>query len=183
VLRVFRHTVAPYDEDFKATGGGANVNIRVNATPSTRILGQVAVGSGLGRYIGGLVPDAVFRSDGSISLIDTTSWVGAVEQTMTPRVSVAGYYSGVTAGDNYFTDRDGGFIGFGFPGSSTSNNRSIREFTLTGAYQIVRTPDRGSAQFNTQVSWLTREPWSTPASGLSSARSFMFLAQVRYNLP
>jgi len=75
VLRVFRHTVAPYDEDFKATGGGASVNIRVNATPSTRILGEVAVGSGMGRYIGGLVPDAAFRSDGSISLIDTTSWV------------------------------------------------------------------------------------------------------------
>jgi hypothetical protein len=183
VLRVFRHTVAPYDEDFKATGGGASVNARVNATPSTRILGQVAVGSGMGRYIGGLVPDAAFSSDGSITLIDTTSWVGGVEQTLTPRVSVAGYYSGVKAGDNYFTDRDGGFIGFGFPGSSTSNNRNIRELTLTGAYQIVRTPDRGSAQFNTQVSWLTREPWSTPASGLSSARSFMFFAQVRYNLP
>ena len=183
VLRVFRHTVAPYDEDFKATGGGASVNVRVNATPSTRVLGEVAVGSGMGRYIGGLVPDAAFRSDGSISLIDTTSWVGAVEQALTPRVSVAGYYSGVKAGDTYFTDRDGRFIGFGFPGSSTSNNRSIREFTLTGAYQVVRTPDRGSAQFNTQVSWLTREPWSTPANGLSSARSFMFLAQVRYNLP
>jgi hypothetical protein len=53
VLRAFRHTVAPYDEDCKATGGGASVNARVNATPSTRILGQVTVGSGLGRYIGG----------------------------------------------------------------------------------------------------------------------------------
>jgi hypothetical protein len=183
VMRVFRHTVAPYDEDFKATGGGGSVNARVNATPSTKILGQVAVGTGMGRYIGGLVPDAAFRSDGSISLIDTTSWVGGVEQTLTDRVSVAGYYSGVNTDDNYFADRDGRFIGFGFPGSSTNNNRSIREFTLTGAYQIVRTPDRGSAQFNTQVSWLRREPWSTPASGLSSARSFMFLAQVRYNLP
>jgi hypothetical protein len=116
-------------------------------------------------------------------LIDTTSWVGAVEQTLTPRVSVAGYYSGVNTGDSYFTDRDGRFIGFGFPGSSTNNNRTIREFTLTGAYQIVRTADRGSAQFNTQVSWLKREPWSMPVSGLSSARSFMFFAQVRYNLP
>ena len=183
VLRVFRHTVAPYDEDFKATGGGGSVNVRVNATPSTRIFGQLAVGSGMGRYIGGLAPDAAFRADGSISLIETTSWVGAVEQTLTPRASVAAYYSGVEAGDHYFTDRDGRFIGFGFPGASTSNNRSIREFTLTGAYQIVRTQNRGSAQFNTQGSWLTREPWSTPASGLSSARSFMFFAQVRYNLP
>jgi hypothetical protein len=183
VLRVFRHTVAPYDEDFKATGGGASVNIRVNPTSSTRIFGQGAVGSGMGRYIGGLVPDAAFRSDGSISLIDTTSWVGGVEQTLTKRVSIAGYYSGVNTEDTYFTDRDGGAIGFGFHGSSTNNNRTIRELTLTGAYQIVRTPDRGSAQFNAQVSWLTREPWSTPASGLSSARSFMFLTQVRYNLP
>jgi hypothetical protein len=183
VLRVFRHTVAPYDKDFKAAAGGATVNVRVNATPSTRMFGEFAVGSGMGRYVGGLVPDAAFKSDGSLSLIDTTSWVAALEQTLTTRVSVAGYYSGVKAGDNFFTDADGRFIGFGFPGSSTSNNRNIRELTLTGAYQIVRTPDRGSAQFNTQVSWLTREPWSTPASGLSSARSFMFLAQVRYNLP
>ena len=183
VLRVFRHTVAPYDEDFKATGGGANVNVRLSATSRTRIIGQVAFGSGLGRYIGGLVPDAAFGSDGSIRLIDTTSWVAAVEQTLTPRVSLAGYYSGVEVGDQYSTDNDGRFIGFGFPGSSGTNNRRIQEFTLTGGYQIVRTPDRGSAQFNTQVSWLRREPWSMPASGLSSARSFMFLAQVRYNLP
>ena len=183
VLRVFRHTVVPYDEDFKATGGGANVNVRVNATSTTRIIGQVAFGSGLGRYIGGLVPDAAFSSDGSIRLIDTTSWVAAVEQTLSPRISLAGYYSGVEVGDKYFTDNDGRFIGFGFPGSSLTNNKNIHEFTLTGAYQIVRTVDRGSAQFNTQVSWLRREPWSTPATGLSSAKSFMFLAQVRYNLP
>lgn len=183
VLRVFRHTVAPFDDDFKATGGGVSVNVRVSATATTRILGEVAAGSGLGRYIGGLVPDAAFRSDGSISLIDTTSWVGGVEQTLTPRVSVAGYYSGVKAEDTYSADTDGRLIGFGSPGSPTTNNRTIREVTVTGAYQIVRTPDRGSAQFNAQLSWLNREPWSTPASGLSSARSFMFLAQIRYNLP
>lgn len=183
VLRVFRHTVAPYDEDFKATGGGVSVNARVSATPITRILGQFSLGSGLGRYIGGLVPDASFKGDGSISLIDTTSWVAGVEQMLTPRASMAGYYSGVKAEDNYFTDTDGRFIGFGFPGSANSNNRNIREFTLTGAYQIVRTADRGSAQFSTQVSWLKREPWSIPASGLSSAKSFLFFAQIRYNLP
>jgi hypothetical protein len=183
VLRVFRHTVAPYDDDFRATGGGVSVNVRVNATSRTRVFGEFAVGSGMGRYIGGLVPDVAFESDGSISLIDTTSWVAAVEQTLTPRLSVAGYYSGVTAEGTYSTDSDGAFIGFGFPGSSTTNNRSIKEVTLTGAYQIVRTPDRGSAQLSTQFSWLSRDPWSTPASGVSSAKSFMFLAQVRYNLP
>jgi hypothetical protein len=183
VLRVFRHTVAPYVNDFKATGGGVSVNARVNPTKTTKIFGQWAAGSGLGRYIGGLLPDAAFRSDGSISLIHTTSWVGGVEQSVTDRVAVAGYFSGVNTDGNYSTDRDGSAIGFGYPGSSNSNNRTIREVTATGAYQIVKTPDRGSAQFNAQVSWLTREPLSTPQNGLSSARSFMFLAQVRYNLP
>jgi hypothetical protein len=116
-------------------------------------------------------------------LIDTTSWVAGVEQFLTDRVSVAGYFSGVNTEGTYSTDRDGRAIGFGYPGSSNSNNRTIREVTATGAYQIVKTPDRGSAQFNVQVSWLTREPLSTPQNGLSSARSFLFLAQVRYNLP
>ena len=79
-----------------------------------------------------------------------------MEQSLTDRVSVAGYFSGVNTDGNYFTDRDGRAIGFGYPGSPSSNNRTIQEWTATGAYQIVRTPDRGSAQFNTQVSWLTR---------------------------
>ena len=183
VLRVFRHTVAPYVDDFKAVGGGVSLNLRVNPTRTTKIFGQGAVGSGLGRYIGGMVPDAAFRSDGSISLIDTTSWVAGVEQTVSDRVVVAGYFSGVNTDGNYSTDRDGHPIGFGYPGSPRNDNHTIREVTATGAYQIVKTPDRGSAQFNAQVSWLKREPLSTPQNGLSSARAFMFLAQVRYNLP
>jgi hypothetical protein len=183
VLRAFRHTVAPYDEDFKAVGGGVSLNVRVNPTRMTKVFGQGAAGSGLGRYIGGLVPDAAFGSDGSISLIDTTSWVAGVERSVTDRVSVAGYFSGVNTDGNYSTDRDGHAIGFGYPGSPNSNNHTIKELTATGAYQIVRTPDRGSAQFNAQVSWLTREPFSTPQNGPSSARTFMFLAQIRYNLP
>jgi hypothetical protein len=53
--------VAPYDRDVKATGGGVSVNVRVNRTRTTKIFGQSAFGSGLGRYIGGLVPESVAR--------------------------------------------------------------------------------------------------------------------------
>ena len=90
VVRVFRHTVAPYDDDFKDVGGGASINARFNVTAGTRLLMQSAFGSGLGRYIGGLVPDVAFRRDGSISTIGTTSWVGGVEQKISPQV-VAGW--------------------------------------------------------------------------------------------
>ena len=182
VLRVFRHTVAPYDRDFKETGGGLSLNGRVNPARGTRVIGQLASGAGLGRYVGGLAPDVAFRQDGSIAPVRSTSFVLGVEQALSRRVSAAGYYSGVAVEDTFFQDADGRLIGYGFPGSSNAANRRIREATATVSYQVVRTDNRGSAQLNVQTSWLRREPWST-GGGPDDARGFLFFAQVRYNLP
>jgi hypothetical protein len=182
VVRVFRHTVAPYVDDFKAAGGGASLNARLKLTAGTKLLMQSAFGSGLGRYIGGLVPDAAFRRDGSISTIGTTSWVGGIEQTLSPRLSLGGYYSGLDADDNFDLDTDHGYIGYGYPGSSNADNRRVQEVTATTSYQFLRSTDRGSGQFNVQLSWLKREP-SSPGSVLPSASAIVFFAQVRYNLP
>src|SRR6185503_6676260 len=137
VLRVFRHTVAPYDRDFKQTGGGLSINGRANPARGTRVIGQFATGSGLGRYVGGLAPDVAFRANGSIAPVRTRSWVLAVEQTISRRISAAGYYSGIHVNDTYFVDADGGYIGYGFPGSSNAVNRRIGEATATVSYQIV----------------------------------------------
>jgi hypothetical protein len=182
VVRAFRHTVQPYDDDFKDVGGGASVNVRFSATARTKVFLQTAFGSGLGRYVGGLVPDVAFRSDGSISTIGTTSWVGGLEQGVSDTLSLGGYYSGVDADDNFSVDTGGSFIGYGFPGASNSNNRRIQQVTGTAAYQFVKSADRGSGQLGLQASWLTRTPWSAE-NGLDSAGSFMFFAQIRYNLP
>jgi hypothetical protein len=61
VMRVFRHTVAPYDHDYKDLAGGVSINARYNVNAGTKLLIQSGFGSGLGRYVGGLVPDAAFR--------------------------------------------------------------------------------------------------------------------------
>lgn len=184
VLRVFRHRVAPYDsgESFKTTGGGANVNLRFTPVPSTRLILQSAFGSGLGRYVGGVVPDAAFRADGSISLIGTTSWVGGIEQKLGSTYSLGGYYSGVVIDNNYSVDTDGGFIGYGFPGSTNSNNRKVDEITATFGWQVVNSPTRGSVQLGLQTSWLSRTPWDQTI-GPRSADAIAFYAQLRYNLP
>jgi hypothetical protein len=182
VLRAFRHTTEPYEEDFSELGGGVNVNAGINATSATRLIAQFSFGSGMGRYIGGLVPDVAFRSDGSIDLIETTSWVAGLEQRLSPELTLATYYSGVEADSSVAIDTDGRYIGYGFPGSSNSNNKTIKEWTVTGAYRVIRTTDRGSVQVGVQTSWLEREPWSH-GSGLESADAFMFMAQLRYNLP
>jgi hypothetical protein len=182
VIRVFRHTVAPYDDDFKDVGGGASVNARYNVTAGTKLLIQSGFGSGFGRYIGGLAPDAAFRRNGSISTISTVSWVGGIEQEISPTLSLAGYYSGVNTDANFDLDTDGSYIGFGSPGASNANNRRVQEVTGTASYQFLQSPDRGSGQFSLQASWLTREPWSQ-GDGPAAATAFLFFAQVRYNLP
>jgi hypothetical protein len=184
VLRVFRHTISPYDDsdDFAATAAGASVNGSVLATRNTKVLGQFAFGPGLGRYIGGMVPDATFSADSSIHPLQTTSWVLGVEQKVNATVSMAGYYSGVDTSDSFARDTDGSFIGFGFPGSLNSNNKSIQELTLTASLLSFRSPNRGSAQVNVQYSWLERKPFDA-GRGPASAAMHMFFAQVRYNLP
>jgi hypothetical protein len=124
----------------------------------------------------------VFHADGSISPVFAASWVTGVEQKVTERTSLAGYYSGVATRSNYAQDVGGSYIGFGYPGGPNSNNRRIQELTGTFSTLTVATENRGSAQVGVQVSWLEREPWSQ-GGGPPSANTFMFFVQVRYNLP
>jgi len=182
VVRAFRHTIKPYDSSFTELGGGVSVNLRVNATSSTKLIGQSAFGSGLGRYVGGVVPDAVFRRDGSISLLATTSWVGGVEQKLGSAWSLGGYYSGVSIANDYSADANGEYIGYGFPGSPNSNNKRIGEITATLGLQVAKSETRGSVQLAIQTSWLSRTPWDR-SSGPATADMLAFFAQLRYNLP
>ena len=184
VLLAFRHKRAPYQsgDDFRTVGGGANINGSVRLTPTFKVLGQFAFGPGIGRYIGGLVPDVTFDADSSIDPLNTTSWVAGVERSLGSWASIAGYYSGVDTDNQTATDTDGTFIGFGFPGSSNTNNKSIQELTLTASLLSFNSTNRGSAQINLQYSWLERKPWDS-GSGRSSASMHMFFAQIRYNLP
>jgi hypothetical protein len=181
VLRVFRHTLSPYDRGDRQVGGGVSANTAVDLG-RTRVLLQGAWGSGMGRYIGGLVPDVIVRADGSISPIRSGSWVTGLEYGASPRVSLSGYFSGAYADQAVALDADGAYMGYGYAGAPNTHNRVIRQATGIVNWQMIRTPDRGSVHLNAQASWLTRSPWSR-GSGPDSADAFLFLTQVRYNLP
>jgi hypothetical protein len=182
VVRVFRDTLKPYDHTESQVGGGISANVRVTPGTTTVLLGQFASGPGLGRYIGGLVPDVSISADGAIHPIQAASWVAGVEHRLSPHASVAFYDSGVHVDANYSVDATGSYIGFGYPGSPRNANKSIHEVTGGFAWQAWRIEGRGSMQWTTQVSWLTRTPWSA-GSGPSSADMFLVLTQLRYNLP
>ena len=153
-------TPSRYEDDFTRGRRRREHQRTVQRDSEHEALAAERVRIRLGRYVGGLVPDVAFQSDGSISTIGTTSWVGGVEQRVTNKVSLGGYYSGVNTDDTFYLDTGSSYIGFGYPGASNSNNRSIQEVTGTGFYQFLSSTDRGSGQFSVQMSWLTREPWS-----------------------
>jgi hypothetical protein len=182
VFRVFRHVLAPYDQSVKKAAGGVTVNARLRSPGDGSLIGQMSYGAGLGRYIGGLVPDATVTADGEIHPIRTFSWVTGVEQGPRHFLSLAAYYSGVRADASYSLDTDGTFIGFGYPGAPNSNNQRIDEVTGVVAWQAWRLAGRGSVQWNTQISWVNRSPQSQGA-GPPSASAILFFTQIRYNLP
>jgi hypothetical protein len=181
VVRVFRHTLKPYANSVRQAGGGGSVNARVTIAGAANVFGQVAYGAGLGRYIGGLVPDVSISADGRIHPIQTYSWVAGVEQRLSTRSSIAVYDSGVHADASYSMDTDGTYIGFGYPGAPKAANKAIHEVTTVFAWQPWKIEGRGSMQWTTQVSWLTRTSWSTDHS--PSADAVLFFSQLRYNLP
>lgn len=70
----------------KQAGGGGCVNGRVTVAGRAIEFGQFAYGVGLGRYIGGLVPDVSVSADGRIHPIRTYSWVSGVEGRLSTHV-------------------------------------------------------------------------------------------------
>ena len=106
-----------------------------------------------------------------------------IEQRVSKSLTLSGYYSGVRAADSFSLAEDGeSYVGYGYPGSSNSNNKRIQEVTGVFAWEAWKLADRGSMQLNIQTSWLTREPWS-PRNRPPSADAILFFAQIRYNLP
>jgi hypothetical protein len=182
LLRVFRTSLAPYAKSHKQIAGGGNVNFRFGLTASTQLLAQGFMSSGGGRYIGGLVPDAIVRPDGTVSPLRAHSWVSGIEQRASRDVSLALYYSGFFAGRQFVLDEDGSLIGWGYPGSPNSNNRLLHQLTALYTWRFLATETRGSGQWNFQYSYLMRKPWDV-GNGSSTAFGNMFLTQIRYNLP
>jgi hypothetical protein len=182
LLRVFRTSINPYQVKENQAAGGGNVNFRFGLTSSTQLLAQGFISAGGGRYIGGLVPDVIVRPDGTVSPLRANSWVSGIEQKVSRNLALSLYYSGFSAGRQFVTDEDGSLIGWGYPGSSNSNNRLLHQVTGIYAWRFMTTENRGSGQWNVQYSYMMRKPWEV-GSGPSTAFSHMFLTQIRYNLP
>ena len=193
--KVFNNLVTP-SETNTATAGSGSVNLNFEVLKNFHLIANSFYGEGGGRYIGGLGPDVIVKTNGTISPLHSGSGVAGFEWDIMPRLVIEGYYSGAYFARNFgllsstanpapSCDGVSGFtcVGFGFPGSANMNNRAIQEGTFGFTQTLWGSPKYGKLQFITQSSYVVRSPWSVTPGNPKNAHAFLEYIDLRYLLP
>src|SRR5579862_391874 len=179
------------------TGGGGSLNVNFEVIHNLHLIANSFYSDGGGRYIFGLGPDAIVKPDGTLSAIHAGSGIGGFEYQATPHYMFYGYYGGayfqrnfgfLAAAPTSSCDGVSGFtcVGFGFPGSANTSNRSVQEATIGVIPTLWSNENYGRVQIITQYSYVVRTPWSiasTSGPGPKNAHTNMVYAGLRYILP
>ena len=167
------------------TGGGASVNFNLELFKNFHAIASTFYSDGGGRYIFGLAQDIVITPNGTPSLVHAESAIGGFEYQATPSMMYYGYYGGTYIGQNFSTipGTPPTYVGYGFPGSSSSANRSVQEPTFGIIRTFWKNPKYGALQMITQYSYLTRAPWYVAINTPKNAHLGMAYVDVRYILP
>ena len=187
-------TTAQINGNSTTGGGGVSFNSNLELFKNFHFFENAFWSDGGGRYVLGLEPDFVVRPANSagiytISPVHTGSGLLGFEYQAFPKLMFFGYYSGVYASRNDVKVAPEtscgalGYCGFGFPGSSNATNRDIQESTLGISRIFWHSPELGKLMVFTQVSYLTRNPWSVAAATPNNANLMMAFVTMRYILP
>ncbi len=192
LYRAFRLNTAATNIDVTRSAGGGSANVNFEAVKNLRLVGTSFWSDGGGRYIFGLGPDFVVKTDAAGNFVPSPlhagSGIAGFEYQFIPQTMLYAYYGAAYFARDFQQVTAGtppAFIGFGFPSSSSAQNRTIQEATL-GVIQILwKNRKYGDLKIITQASYLSRNPWSnvaTPA-GARSAHLGMGFLDFRYDLP
>ena len=171
-----------------ATGGGIETSVNLELFRHFYLTGSGFFSDGGGRYIGGLGPDAVVKPNGNVSLVHSASGTGGFEYQLTRKNTLAAYYGGAYFQRDFYFDtsagaKPGALEGFGFAGSSNTNNRALQEGTIDFIHTFWSIPAYGALQFLTQYSYATRSPWYVAVGMPKNAHLGMAYYSLRYVIP
>ena len=166
----------------RRAGGGLEADAAAYVAPGFRVLANTFFGDGGGRYFFGLAPDFIIRQDGSISPVLTRGGMTGFEWQARPTDMLYAYYGGIAIKPSY--DLSGATpVGYGYPGSPATINRSIQEATLGLHHTFWKSPKIGSVALMTQASYVTRNPFDVAAAAPKNAHLTMGYATLRFTLP
>lgn len=192
LYRAFRLNTAGLGNVTKS-GGGGSINANLELFKNFHLIANTFWSDGGGRYIFQLGPDFAVNvnSAGNFvpSPIHASSGIGGFEYQFNPKSLLYAYYGAAYFGRDFMaTTGTGGtvtYTGYGYPGSSSSQNRTIQEPTIGVVQTFWKNPKYGDLKLITQVSYLSRNPWAvtgTPGNA-ASAHLGMAYADLRYDLP
>jgi hypothetical protein len=197
LIRSFRvlNTLVTPNRTNTITGGGGSINLNLQLIKNLTLIANSFYSDGGGRYIFGLGPDAIVKPDGTLSAVHSGSGIGGLEWQASHRYLFAAYYGGA-----YFQRNFGalatpgstcnglaGFscVGFGFPGSANTTNRTVQEATFDAIPTLWSNESYGKFQVVLQYSYLVRNPWSTLTTPPTpkNAHTSIIYSGIRYTLP
>lgn len=167
---------------YTTAGGGGFLNLNFELGKGFRVLTNNFLSDGGGRYIFGQAPDLIVKADGSMSLVHASSTVSGFEYTHKNTLLFV-YYGGLYVGRNTAIDTNGKYVGYGYTGSSSGQNRAVQEATFGLNQTIWKDAKYGALNFIGQYSYLTRNPWYIAAGQPSNASLNMVFFDLRYTLP
>ena len=193
ILREFKiNTFSPLtgmSVDDWATGYGGSINMNIGVIPHLQLIENLYASNGAGREIStGVAPDfTVSAPDASgvfhIKTVDSYAGLAGFEWDVLPVTKLYGYYGQTYIDDQFSRLSTGGFVGYGFPGSSNSNNKRIEEYTI-GLTQVLWKSERyGDLKLLLQYSYLDRDPWFVAPGTPDNAHLHMGYVDIRYDLP
>ncbi len=171
-----------------AEGTGVSGDVDLELVKHLSFIATGFYSYGGGRYINGLGPDFIIKAPDStgaysIGLVKAASAIIGLEYAFVPNDTASAYWSEADFGQRYNQLSNGSYVGYGFPGSANSNNKSIEEFTLANTYTFWKNPSYGALQLIAQVSRVERTPWYVAAGQPSNANANMVFLDLRYVLP
>lgn len=175
-------------------GGGGDIAGNYELIPNKLVvLANAFWSDGGAHYLVATGPQLVVRpnaagTDVSLSMVHAGAGSAGFEWRANPKEAFAVYYGADYYGRNFFPDttntaHPGTIIGYGGPGSSNINNRTIQQVTFDWLFTFWKSERHGAFQYYTQYSYLTRSPWYVAPGDPKNAHLSMIYAGVRYVLP
>ena len=170
---------------FYRTGVGGTLVLNAEVVKNFRIVSNNFWSNGDGRYLFGAIPDFIVRADGSPSLIHSMSTVSGFEATIKNVFQPYVYYGGIYGSRNAALDatKPPVYIGYGYPGSPNSQNRSIQEISGGWTHTLWRDGKYGALQYMFQYAYFVRNPWYVAPNQPKNAHMTAVWLNLRYVLP
>jgi hypothetical protein len=179
----------PVNANASASGTAGSVNFNLGLLPNFLVVGNGFSGKGGGRYIANdgapdfIVLPANASGVDTIQTVSSSSVLGGFEWDAVPTSKIFAYYSLATIGHKYFQTGPTSYVGYGYPGSSNSNNKSVEEYTVGLAQVLWKNAAYGDLKFLAQGSYVDRKPWYLAPGAPSNAHASMLFLDLRYDLP